>query len=88
MIGITELLEDMKLPVEQKIFGLVAEGVKRAFQPCQSPGCSAFSLGFVCARCSRPVCQRHGYVTASINPKPQIVCVSCIVDAHEELWKK
>jgi len=79
---------DPKAFMEQTLFAVVSEGVKKAFQQCQLGQCSTFSLGFVCSKCSRPVCQRHGYVTASVSRKPQIVCVSCIVDEHEELWKK
>ncbi len=55
----------------------------RAFMPCKTPGCQAFSLGVVCVKCSRPCCTTHGFVQASIKPK--FLCVSCIIDENEHL---
>lgn len=65
-------------------FQFVASRLRTAFEPCRIPSCHKLSLGFVCSRCSRYVCQHHAYVKAS--PKPETLCASCVVDEHPELW--
>ncbi len=64
--------------------GLFMRGAAQAFAGCELGDCQKHSLGIVCACCSRRVCQRHAYVTASVPPKP--ICVSCIMEEHRELW--
>ncbi|NCA16898.1 MAG: hypothetical protein EBS90_07610 [Betaproteobacteria bacterium] len=66
----------------------VREAASRVFMPCGLAGCHAHSLGFVCSTCSRPCCQRHAYIrpAAVLRRENAVVCVSCIVDEHKELW--
>jgi hypothetical protein len=68
------------------VFKLAAQRMRTVFEPCRLPGCQKLSLGFICARCSRYVCQHHAYVKAS--PKPETICASCVVDEHPELWEE
>lgn len=63
---------------------LFVQGAAQVFTQCQLGDCTKHSLGLICSMCSRAVCQRHAYVTASVPPKP--ICCSCIMEAHRELW--
>lgn len=65
-------------------FQMVASRLRTVFEPCRIEGCRKLSLGFVCSRCSRYVCQHHAYVKAA--PTPETLCASCVVDEHPELW--
>jgi hypothetical protein len=64
----------------------VKDRLRTAFEPCRILSCTKLSLGFVCSRCSRYVCQNHAYVKAA--PKPETLCASCVVDEHPELWEE
>ncbi len=64
--------------------GLFMRGAAQVFSGCELGDCNKHSLGIVCTMCSRRICQRHAYVTASVPPKP--ICVSCIMEEHRELW--
>jgi len=66
-----------------QLMEMLTQGAAKIFAPCGLPGCHAHSLGLVCKACSRFSCQRHSYASAS---PPRIICVSCIMEEHRELW--
>ncbi len=66
-------------------FELLSGVVQKVFARCQVGTCNLFSLGVVCARCSRRMCLRCGYVT--LGAPPTSVCASCIISDHPELLR-
>ena len=75
----------MSIPQTQQLLALLTHGLKKVFEPCRIPGCTAHSLGFVCGACARYVCQRHAYLSPSAM---KVVCASCIMEEHRELWSE
>lgn len=68
----------------QQVVAFLASSAAKVFEPCRIQGCTAHSLGFVCGTCSRFTCQRHTYLRPVVPA--QIVCISCLVEDHRELW--
>lgn len=73
------------MPDLKEIFNFLGRGLSRVTEPCRIPGCTHHSMGFICRTCARYVCQRHAYATMPAIRKPEVICASCIIDAHEEL---
>jgi hypothetical protein len=63
----------------------LANAIPQVAAGCQLPGCAKFSLGLRCAQCTRALCLTHAYVTPAT--KPQVICCSCIVDRHPEMFE-
>ena len=48
---------------------------------CQVNKCDKFTIGAVCAECSRHVCRSHGFMTLSVPPA--FICGECIAQEFE-----
>lgn len=76
----------MSFPADMPSFGHVAaKFLASAFETCDVEGCKNKSLGVVCSRCSRFVCQGHYYLAPVAQIPPKVVCVRCILmQAHTD----
>lgn len=59
---------------------------QQVFARCQVGTCEHFTLGVVCARCSRNVCLGHGFVT--LGAPPESICVACIIADNAVLLRR